>query len=77
MAAEARRYDEARQAFTAAGQPERAAGMLAALHECSVTLRRFDDAAYNCYQMATHELAVRPFPGDTAALAMPGGLVCS
>ena len=53
------RYDEARKAYEAAGQPHMASGILEELVECSVALRSFRDAAYYTYQRAEEELAVR------------------
>jgi hypothetical protein len=52
------RYDEARQAYTAAGQPHLAAGILQELRECSIVLKCYKDTGYYCYQMAMEELLV-------------------
>ena len=52
------RYDEARQAFEAAGQPEQASAILHQLVSCCLSLNNFQDASYYRYQLANEALAV-------------------
>jgi hypothetical protein len=56
------RYDEARQAYAAAGQPHRASAILMELADCSISLRSFSDAGYYMYQLAKEALTVRVEP---------------
>jgi intraflagellar transport protein 122 len=64
--AEHDRFDEARQAFTAAGHAEMATAMLEALTHNAVVERRFTDAGY-CYWLMSREAAAA-LPKDPRAL---------
>ena len=54
------RFDDARMAYKEAGRPDLSSRMLEQLTHNAVVEKRFDDASFYFYQLATEALAVSP-----------------